>query len=287
VAKTLKYLEGFVQPGGGIHVKDSFYANYETCLALVALNAANKDGRYTKTIKAAEKFVRGEQWDDAKGHDRSSVYFGGAGYGKKKRPDLSNTSFFVDTLKTLGAGPDDPNIQAALVFVSRCQNLESEHNTTPHAAKTPDGSFYYTPVGQGESFAGTTTEGGLRGYASMTYAGLKSMIYAGLSKDDARVKAALGWIRKNYDVKSNPGLGRRGLYYYYHTFAKALAAAGIDEIEDAQGVKRNWRQDLLAELRSTQQNDGSWVNKNDSRWMEDDANLVTSYVLLALKYARP
>ena len=36
-------------------------------------------------------------------------------------------------------------MQRALVFVSRCQNLETEHNTTPFAAKNPDGGFYYTP----------------------------------------------------------------------------------------------------------------------------------------------
>ena len=29
----------------------------------------------------------------------------------------------------------------------------------------------------------------------MTYSGLKSMIYAGLTKDDPRVKAAVQWIR--------------------------------------------------------------------------------------------
>ena len=37
-------------------------------------------------------------------------------------------------------------------------------------------------------------DGGLRSYASMTYAGLKSMIYAGLDRDDPRVKAALTYI---------------------------------------------------------------------------------------------
>ena len=40
----------------------------------------------------------------------------------------------------------------------------------------------------------------------MTYAGLKSMMYAGLGKDDPRVKAAWGWIQKNYTVDENPGL---------------------------------------------------------------------------------
>ncbi len=75
------------------------------------------------------------------------------------------------------------------------------------------------------SMAGNTADGGLRSYASMTYAGLKSMIFAGLTPDDPRVEAALTFIRKNYSLETNPGMGDAGLFYYYHTFAKSLTAA--------------------------------------------------------------
>ncbi len=44
----------------------------------------------------------------------------------------------------------------------------------------------------------------------MTYAGLKSMIYAGLKADDPRVKAAREWIAKFYTVSENPGLDQQG-----------------------------------------------------------------------------
>ena len=36
---------------------------------------------------------------------KSSVNYGGAGYGGSKRPDLSNTAFLLDALKAAGAGP--------------------------------------------------------------------------------------------------------------------------------------------------------------------------------------
>ena len=54
--------------------------------------------------------------------------------------------------------------------------------------------------------------------------------------------------QKHYDVKSNPGLGDAGLFYYYLTFAKTLDALGLDEVEDAKGVKHEWRSELTEEL---------------------------------------
>jgi squalene-hopene/tetraprenyl-beta-curcumene cyclase len=286
VARSLKYLEDYVQESGGIHTPGSFISTYETCIALVCFREANRDGRYDKTIRAAEAFIRRGQWDESKNKGKSDSYYGGAGYGGKTRPDLSNTAFLIEALKSCGAGPDDKAIQKAMVFVSRCQNLESEHNTTQFAAKVKDGGFYYTPVLSKQEQERQTPDGGLRSYGSMTYSGLKSMIYAGLTKDDPRVKAAAQWIRKNYDVKSNPGMGDAGLYYYYHTFAKALDVLGIDEIEDAAGVKHDWRRELAEELARRQQPNGSWINP-DSRWMEGDPNLATSFALLALSYCRP
>jgi len=292
VAKALKYLEKFVQADGGIYAPQSGYANYETALSVLCFKEANKDGRYDKVLKGAEKFLKQHQWDegektaDGKPVDKSNPAFGGAGYGKKARPDLSNTQIFLDALVALGNGPDDPHVKNALTFISRCQNLEGEHNTLPFPAKVNDGGFYYTPAAGGESQAGKNPDGGLRSYASMTYAGLKSMIYCGVKPDDARVKAAVEWIRKHYDLDSNPGMGDAGLYYYYHTFAKALDALGQDEFKDDKGKTHNWRHELIAELASRQQKDGTWVNEN-VRWLEGDANLVTGYALLALSHCKP
>ncbi|HEX3871546.1 MAG TPA: prenyltransferase/squalene oxidase repeat-containing protein [Pirellulales bacterium] len=283
IAKSLKYLEGFVQPDGGIYQPQTNYKNYETCLAIVAFERANADHRYDALLKKATAFAKGLQWDESEDIDRSNVSYGGAGYGKSKRPDLSNTSFLMDALKASGNGPDDEAIKKALVFVSRCQNLESEYNTTEFSAKNPDGGFYYTPAAGGSSQAGKTEDGGLRSYASMTYAGLKSMIYAGLTSDDPRVKAATEWLKKNYTLESNPGMGDSGLYYYYDAFAKALDAAGSETFVDADNSSHRWRDELTAALAKRQRPDGSWVNEN-GRWMEGDANLVTAYALLALSY---
>lgn len=286
VAKALKYLDGFVQKDGGIYSPESNHKNYETALALSAFAKTNKGGRHDEKIAAAEKYLKGLQWDEGEGLESNDPKYGGAGYGRSSRPDLSNTSFFLDALKDAGVKEDDPAYQKALIFVSRCQNLETEHNTTPFAAKVNDGGFYYTPAAGGSSMAGTTENGGLRSYASMTYSGLKSMIYAGLDKDDPRAKAAFDWARKHYTLAENPGMGEQGLFYYYQTFAKALAAMEVDVIEDANGRNHDWRSDLAAELLKRQNDNGSWVNSAD-RWYEGDPNLVTAYTLMALARVSP
>jgi squalene-hopene/tetraprenyl-beta-curcumene cyclase len=285
VQKALKHLESFIQPDGGIYFKDTTHKNYETAIALQALDAANKDGRYDETLVKAADFLKGLQWDDTEEIDGSDPRYGGAGYGSHQRPDLSNTSFFLDALKTAGVSQDDPAFKNALVFVSRTQNLESEHNTTPFAAKINDGGFYYTPAAGGTSQAGANPDGGLRSYASMTYAGLKSMIYCGLTPEDPRVAAAQEWISQFYTLDENPGMGQQGLFYYYHTFAKTLDALGMDEFVEADGTKHDWRSELAGHLISIQQDNGSWVNSAD-RWYEGNPDLVTSYSLLALSYCR-
>lgn len=286
VARSLAYIGKFVQPDGGIYQEGTFHHNYETCVAILCLNAANRDGRYKDILAGAQAYVKNLQWDAGEGKTPADMAYGGQGYGRSRRADLSNTAFFIDALKAVGEDADGEAIQNALIFISRCQNLESQYNTTEFPAKNPDGGFYYTADAGGFSQAEKTENGGLRSYASMTYAGLKSMIYAGVGPDDPRIQAATKWIQKHYDLKSNPGMGDAGLFYYYHTFAKALAAMGQDSFQDQAGVVHDWRAELVDELARRQGENGSWVNSN-KRWLEGEASLVTAYGLLALSHCRP
>jgi squalene-hopene/tetraprenyl-beta-curcumene cyclase len=285
VAKGLAFLESCVQIDGGIYGMKGMFGNCETCAAMMCFREVNRDGKYDAILQKAEKYVRGLQWDETRDRESSDNYYGGAGYGGSSRPDLSNTAFLMDAPKARNAGPDDEAMQKALTFVSRCQNLETEHNTTPFASKINDGGFYYTCVPGTQGEERMTADGGLRSYGSMSYAGLKSMIYAGVGPDDPRVKAAFKWISQHYGLDQNPGMADAGLYYYYHTFAKALDAMGVDRVQDDRGVEHDWRAELLAELARRQQEDGSWLNQN-SRWLEGDPSLVTGYALLALSYCR-
>jgi squalene-hopene/tetraprenyl-beta-curcumene cyclase len=284
VTRALGYLEQFLGPRGGL--SEASHANYATAIALLAYQEANVGGRYDRVIKDGQKFLTTMQWDETEGKGRDDAFYGGAGYGgKNSRPDLSNTSFFMEALRDTGLPADDPALKKALVFVSRCQNFKSEFNDQAWAGKVNDGGFVYTAANGGASVAGGDAATGLRSYASMTYAGLKSMIYAGLTKDDPRVKAAYDYITRHYSLDENPGIGQQGLYYYYHTFAKALAMLGRPTLTDARGQVHDWRVELVAALAKRQAADGSWVNPAD-RFMEGDPNLVTSYALLALAHAR-
>ncbi len=286
VEKGLALIEQTIGPDG--RQAEGPHANYLMAIGIMAFHEAKAKGvgdRYDAAIAGGQSSLIGLQWDETEGKTPADPFYGGAGYGGKSRPDMSNTSFMIEALRETGLPEDDPALQKALLFVSRSQNLDSEFNDQPFAKKVNDGGFIYTPANGGESQAGDAPGGGLRSYASMTYAGLKSMVYAGLSMDDPRVKAAYEFIRQNYALDENPGLGQQGLFYYYQTFAKALAALGDPALVDAEGVSHDWRADLVAALAERQGELGEWVNPAD-RWMEGDPNLVTAYALLALASAR-
>jgi squalene-hopene/tetraprenyl-beta-curcumene cyclase len=291
-AKGVKFIESLVNAKSGHIAGDDAKAtliNYTTSINIMTLNAANKGDKYKAVIGNAAKYLKEYQWDENRGKKMDSDYYGGAGYaGDKSRPDLSNTAFFLEALREAGVDKNDRAFKNALVFVSRCQNFSSEYNTAAWAKKNNDGSFAYTGANGGENRRSDDIND-MGGYGSMTYAGIKSMIYCGVGPDDERMKKALEWIAKNYTLDSNPGMpeanSQRGLYYYYHTFAKCMDALKIDEFTDAKGVKHNWRADLIAALAKRQKSDGSWVNDTD-RWMEGDPNLVTGYALMALSYCK-
>ena len=77
VKKGLKYVEGFVQPDGGVYAKGSNLRNYETSVAVMLFTEVNQDGRYDVAIDKAIGFLKGIQWDDGEGHTRTDAFYGG------------------------------------------------------------------------------------------------------------------------------------------------------------------------------------------------------------------
>lgn len=121
ITKGLAYLEGFISPKSG-GLAEGPNSNYVTAIALMAFHEANVGGKYDAPIKAGQNYLKNLQWDEAENKSPDDPFYGGAGYGGRSRPDLSNTSFFIEALRDTGLPADDPNLKKALVFVSRCQN---------------------------------------------------------------------------------------------------------------------------------------------------------------------
>jgi len=289
-ARGYDYLLSKRQRDGGIYTKG--LGTYNTALALVALLHRADEPEYEDTIRKARRFLINQQADfDQKGAADNELD-GGIGYGGTySHSDLSNTNLAIEALvlsrEVLSDRPGgvggELNWDAAIQFVTRCQNVAQ--NDLPYlTVKEQDrGGFVYFP---GDSKAGQEEVGekiALRSYGSMTYAGLLSFVYAQVDAGDPRVVAAREWLGKNFSLTENPGMGAQGLYYYYHTMAKALTVSRTDALEVAGGAKVNWKEKLALALSDGQRPDGSWVNSAASRWMEDNPVLVTCYALLSLE----
>jgi len=287
ISKGYEQLVRNAKSDGGIYVEKM--ANYNTSISLMALLVAN-DPSYEPVMKKARNFLVGLQ--DNLGDD--VAVNGGIGYGGTyKHSDLNNTLNALEALhytrylkSDVANDPEarDLNWQAVTRFISRTQNLPGP-NDQKWASDDPDnkGGFVYFP---GHSMAGEQklSDGrtALRSYGSMSYAGLLSFIYAQVDKNDPRVKAVIDWLTRNYTLEENPGMQQAGVYYYYHTMAKGLSAAGIDTLTLKDGSKINWRQDLAKRLLNLQNLDGSWANQN-ARWMEKDPTLVTAYSTITME----
>lgn len=286
VERATRFVLRSAQSDGGYYVPGEGHENYQASVVLMAL-ASLERAKYKDEIVKLQEYLKRLQWDDGEGYESSHVWYGGAGYGGGKRPDLSNTQMMLEALHQSGLSAEDPVYKRAMVFISRSQMLPGG-NDQPFAAGG-DGGFIYSPANNGESKAGVEEVEGksrLRSYGSMTYSGFKSLLYANVGRDDPRIKAAVEWIKKNYTLDHNPNMpgsqSKEGMYYFYYVFARAMKAWGEDIVVDARGAEHQWRSELCEKLISLQNPDGSWVNQHD-RWFEGSPHLVTGYAVLALQ----
>lgn len=273
ITRPVQFILEHVREDGSISESNQ-NTSYNTAVAIFALKATGNP-EYEPIIENAQKFLKGLQVDEGEGYSPDHRYYGGIGYGGDERPDMSNQYLALEALSKTNLSADDPVWERALVFISRSQN-RSESNDQEWASN--DGGFTYMP--------GYSPHGGTGSYGSITHAGLISLLFAGVDRDDPRVQAAYDWIRANYTVDSNPGANEmQGFYYYLTAFAKSMKAFGEVEITDTEGVKHNWRNDLAAKIISMQESDGSWVNHNSPRWWEGNPHLCTARAIIALNQA--
>lgn len=284
IAKAAAYLLSKQQANGSIAIPQFGLENYNTSVAVIALVALESPA-HKAALEKAKQFILKCQLVDEEGYnkDEHGRAYGAFGYGNSKRGDVSNTAFSAEALKALGLEENSPAWKNAILFLKRSQDNDETNDLAEMKGGENGGGFVYLPgdseFGQIVSRTGKKLP---KPYGNMTYQAVKSLIYAGMKKDDPAMVAAFKWIKNNYSAKENPGgKGSQGYFYYAISFAKAFTAAGIKELELADGRKVQWAKDLAAHLISLQKSDGSFVNE-DKRWMEDDAVLATSYALDAL-----
>jgi squalene-hopene/tetraprenyl-beta-curcumene cyclase len=292
VPKAINFLKSCVQPDGGIYIpvagrKGGGLSNYNTAICMTTLHAAN-DPALTRTVLDARAFV-------AKGqHTGDDEYRGGFGYDKstdRAYADLMNTLYATEALRLTQDIEDQrpadearPAVdwKAAATFISSMQN-------TPAAGEADAGGFYYKP---GESKAGTTTNANgsvvFRSYGSITYAGMLSLVYAGVDRDDPRVRSAFDWAARHWSLDENPGMGMDGVFFFFNVLTRSLSAYGADHIPRPDQPPVNWRKEVAARLLQNQTIDpatgsGFWRNETGRYW-ENDPVLVTAYCIIALQH---
>ncbi|MCC5829003.1 MAG: terpene cyclase/mutase family protein [Phycisphaeraceae bacterium] len=304
VRRAIQFILSKVQEDGGIY--DGMLPNYNTSISVSALSRVRGDRRIAEVLENAEKFLRSLQYMegsvDAQGRavTEDHPFRGGFGYGNHGRPDGSNTQMTAQAFRDLGIDCNDPAFQEIVRYTSRLQAIP-ENEFLRGKVEMDGGAIYATSInkdliGVPQSFATpeareAAIEGKpmppLRTYGSMSYAMIKTYIYADLKRDDPRVIGAYNWIRNNYTVEHNPGmpeeLKHNGYFYYLMTMARALHAWNAPVLDkDDQPIL--WQSDMVRKLVSLQREDGSWINEAD-RWMEGDVNLVTAYALIAINNA--
>ncbi len=290
VKKGYDYILSCVKPDGGIYVTN--LANYNTSICMMGLLAAGEP-RYNDVLRKARFFVAGMQADLGERGKMDSPWDGGIGYSHDAgRSDMNNTLTALEALyyskhlisDNSAIDAKDLNWAAAIQFLQNCQNLPGVNKQEWVSTDARDrGGFVYDP--DSSKAGGVTNASGkvaLRSYGSISYAGLLSYIYADVKQSDPRVQAVMDWLRANYSLEENPGMGAQGYYYYLHLMTKALNTARVDDLETASGKKIDWRREVAMRLINLQKADGSWQNDN-GRWWEKDPNLVTAYAVMSLE----
>jgi squalene-hopene/tetraprenyl-beta-curcumene cyclase len=293
LARAVEFLLAKQQPDGGFYdPRDPSLQNYKTCVALLALSTLDRV-KHADAIRKAQAFIKAQQFTEDDGYKPDqNLGYGGIGYGSKQDPDLSNHQFALEALAESGLSGSDELWKRAVVFIARCQNAKTVDPLLQknQVGTTGDGGYRYKPgETRGPSESLDTGPKIFSSYGSMTYAALKSLLYANVSKKDPLVADAFAWIGKNFTVRENPGMasktnpraGLQGLYYYYHTMAKTLALYGEPVIKDEKGVGHDWAKELGDHLLSLQHADGYWQNTSE-RWFEEIPVLATSYAVIAL-----
>ena len=272
VSNAIGYISPF-QAGDGSW-SDS---TYNTSVAIWALKATGNPD-YSDEIANAADYLKSIQSDDS--DDNTHSWYGGWGYASNSKnnwSDLSNSQFATMALDAAGIAKTDQVWTRFQAFLGRVQNLD-EVNDMAWANGRTDGGFTYSPH--------YNIWNNYNSYGSMTGAGIWGLRLSGVDVGKNRVQKALGWLENYYTnndpdltFNANPMMGNSYRYYYYLSFAKAMAMCFLSQ--DQAGVWYSGYFDKLkAKIASEQHADGYW-NRCQGTYPD------TLFALLALQTQQP
>ena len=209
IQKGFEVMLSYQQKDGAISDPKQGQEAYTTAIAISAMAAAG-DPKFTESIRRASRYLQGiqiqpgQESPDGGKIGEGDPRIGGVGYGRNKEPNLSVLGFAMEAWHDEGMKPDAEAMQRAIGFLTRLQN-RSESNPLPWAKQgANDGGFTYDLK---ESKAGAGPgDAGMRSYGSMTYTGFKSMIYAGVDRNDPRVQAAVAQVLAAAKTAGKPAM---------------------------------------------------------------------------------
>ena len=183
-------------------------------------------------------------------------------------PNISATVLALQALHAVGR-----ETKRALPFIEGCQNFSASE-----PGGFNDGGFFFTPgdpVRNKAGIAGCDSTLHYRSYGSATCDGVQALRACGLTDEHPRLRAALGWLRRNANGIEHGGAwprerhaARESLRFYH---AQGLAAVDLDSP----------RRSLDEGLRGLQAPDGSWASVAPDS-CEDEPLLATAFATRAL-----
>jgi squalene-hopene/tetraprenyl-beta-curcumene cyclase len=289
VAKGIQNAYAFIRaqakPDGGIYGKGLAAYNTAVCLRTLLLDDSPQSAAL---IAGAQMFLRthGSGLDAGSKDGLTNNAEAADQWLQFSSPlaSLRELQAAEEKLPASGQPSSELNWAAAIGFVESSKKSPASSDVAEPSRRVPaqPRSAAVIAVRHPATDAASNRKVALRHSARMSYDGLLSLVYDKLEDDDVRIDAFLAWLSENYTAEENPGLGAKGLFYYYHSVAKVLSLRKIDRFKLKDGTEIDWRAEVSAKLLALQQPDGSWANAN-GHWWEGDPVLACSYALLTLE----
>ena len=292
-----RFIRSRVADNGALGVFDPDildFPNYATAYAVLSL-ARIEDQNDQVLIHRMADYLVAQQIDENRGADYWHAAYGGWGFGETVFPqgsfghvDLSHTRRVAQAIRASGHSNEETYRQAAAYL-----RLHQRHPSDPRvqrvlgdsAGASFDGGFFASAsvsvVNKSTLLAVDGEIALFTSYASATADGLLALLATGHDRSDPSVVAAYRWLEEHADFSYPQGIptdhpARWGeVMFFYHLMVRGEAYRAME-------TEGPWRDAIISLIAEKQRADGSFSNPHGAPNKEDDPQLATAMVLIAL-----